>query len=137
MSSVNAPKTNSVASSFKRGGAPAPPSLNQLEDNGQDPSPHPAAAGLTLPKGPETKHYYQWSVSLQEKKLHDGSTQTEAHMYMRRPPSAPAHISNLAFSLISAPPVRTTNTMSRQWDAQRSHFLCVPSDTMDMLVDDQ
>lgn len=78
------------------------------------------------PSGPETKHYYSMSVSVQEKPRHDGSVQTEVHTYMTRPPNAPEHVSQLALSVFRSPIFSGTNSVGRAFCPQKNTYQLLP-----------
>lgn len=120
-----------------RSTAPPPPALNQQEDQpAWPPSPPPPAVpppavAEPVKPSPISKHYFQWGVSVQEQKIHTG-LQTEVHLYMKRPPTAPIHVSNLAASLLSLPIIRSLNTSGREWSPALAAYLPTPSDAVPM-----
>lgn len=125
------PSSSALSAAFKAprpsaaAGAAPPPSLNQQEDFPQDHptmvEPAPLKAKLADEK--VTKHYYEWSVSIQERSRTDGSVQTELHTYMKRPPNAPEHVALLASSFMSSPFVVKSNCIGRVWCAKHNHYV--------------
>jgi len=114
------------AASASASAAAQPPAPNQLDED------QPLTS--VFPKPQASSHYFQWGMSIKESKI-DTGLQTEVHLYMKRPPSAPVHISNLASSLIATPIVRAVNTTSRQWVPTLNAYQVIPSDCVEMDVD--
>lgn len=120
--------SSSAAASAPPASHTMPPSANQLEDLPLDDQPIVPPKPLVAKPADykESKHYYSWAVSVQERTKSDGSVQTELHTYMSRPPNAPEHVAQLALSVVNSAVVRSTNVFGRQWSATNQCFQPLP-----------